>query len=402
MARFVAALAGAGIVLLALALCPFVGRAQAMGMAVLATFSPTMLYASRVAEAPVLIAFFAMLLLVSLLYHGRNPSGWWAAGIGLGLGGMFASGPASISVLLCMVVGFVAAWLVDSKGEGAARTAVDGLRSGMHDLLILGLTFLGTLLIFFTHGFSSLSALQGIPETISSWGRMVVTSESSIPTQYFLLVILLYEILALVCALVGFAVEGKEGPGRLSSLFLGWFVASLVLFSFSSGRSASQAVLVVLPLVLWGGYGAGALLEAVDWREISGRKAAMLVLTIFGWLLAVLALIAALGRIGSSSDSTRASRSAHDRCHCGRAVDISRLHPVTPRGQGHRNAFTAGMAHAAPGAGWRCHPALGVLHHSLDRHAELLPGGWKLGTAGGANFDTGSGRIREQDDESFA
>jgi len=307
-ARFVAALAGAGIVLLALALCPFVGRAQAMGMAVLATFSPTLLYASRVAEAPVLIAFFAMLLLVSLLYHGRNPSGWWAAGIGLGLGGMFASGPASISVLLCMVVGFVAAWLVDSKGEGAARTAVDGLRSGMHDLLILGLTFLGTLLIFFTHGFSSISALQGIPETISSWGRMIVTSESSIPTQYFLLVILLYEILALVCALVGFAVEGKEGPGRLSSLFfLGWFVASLVLFSFSSGRSASQAVLVVLPLVLWGGYGAGALLEAVDWREISGRKAAMLVLTIFGWLLAVLALIAALGRIGSSSDSTRAT-----------------------------------------------------------------------------------------------
>jgi predicted membrane-bound mannosyltransferase len=68
-ARFVAALAGAGIVLLILALCPFVGRAQAMAMAVLATFSPTLLYASRVAEPPVLIAFFAMLLLVSLLYH---------------------------------------------------------------------------------------------------------------------------------------------------------------------------------------------------------------------------------------------------------------------------------------------------------------------------------------------
>lgn len=307
-ARLVAALAGAGIVVLALALCPFVGRAQAMAMAVLATFSPTLLYESRLAEAPILIAFFAMLLLVSLLYHGRSPSGWWAAGIGLGLGGMFASGPSSISVLLCMIVGLAAAWLVDSTGEGAARDAVGGLRTGMRDVLILGLTFLGTLLIFFTHGFSSISALQGIPETISSWGRMVVTSESSIPTQYFLLVILLYEILALVCALIGFAVEGKDGPGRLSSLFfLGWFVASLVLFSFSSGRSSSQAVLVVLPLVLWGGCGAGALLEAVNWREISGRNAALLVLTIFGWLLAILALIAALGRIGSSSDSTRAT-----------------------------------------------------------------------------------------------
>jgi 4-amino-4-deoxy-L-arabinose transferase-like glycosyltransferase/streptogramin lyase len=307
-ARFVSALAGAGIVLLILALCPFVGRAQAMAMAILATFSPTLLYASRVAEPPVLISFFAMLTLVSLLYHGRDQSGWWAAGVGLGLGSMLGSGPASISVLICMVAGFVAAGLVDSTGEGAARAAIGSLRGRMHNLLILGLTFLGTLIVFFTHGLSSISALKGIPETFSSWGRLVVTSESSIPTQYFLLVILLYEILALVCALIGFAVEGKEGPGRLSSLFfLGWFVAALVLFSFSSGRSASQAILVVLPLLLWGGYGAGALLEAVNWREISGRKAALLVVTIFGLILAIIALIAALGRIGSSSDSTRAT-----------------------------------------------------------------------------------------------
>ncbi len=307
-ARLMVALAGTGIVLLSLALCPFVGRAQAMAMAILATFSPTLLYASRVADPPVLIAFFAMLLLVSLLYHGRNPSGWWAAGVGVGLGGMFASGPASISVLLCMAAGFVAAWLVDSTGDGAAREAIGALRTGLHHLLILGLSFVGTLLIFFTHGFSSVSALRGIPETISSWGRSIVTSESSIPTQYFLLVILLYEIVALVCALIGFAVEGKDGPGRLSSLFfLGWFVASLVLFSFSSGRSASQAVLVVLPLVLWGGYGAGSLLEAVDWKEITGSKAALLVLTLFGLILSIVALIAALGRIGSSVDSTRAT-----------------------------------------------------------------------------------------------
>ena len=239
-----------------------------MAMAVLATFSPTLLFASRLAEPPIMIAFFAMLTLVSLLYHGRNDSGWWAAGIGLGLGGMFISGPASISVLLCMTAGLVAAWMVDSTGDGAAREAIGGLRNGMHNLLIVGLTFLGTVLVFFSHGFSSASALRGIPETISAWGRLIVSSESSIPTQFFLLVILLYEILALVCALIGFAVEGKERPGRLSSLFfLGWFVASLVLFSFSSGRSAQQAVLVVLPLILWGGAGAGALLEAVNWRQ---------------------------------------------------------------------------------------------------------------------------------------
>lgn len=305
-ARLLPALSGTGIVLLALALKPFVGRAAAMAMAIFATFSPTLLFASRTAEPQVLVAFFAMLLLVCLLYNGRHPSNWWTAGAGLALGGLFASGPASISVFLCLIVGFVAAWLVDSDGTGAVRGAINELH-GMDRLLVLGLAFLGTLVVLFTHGFSSVSALRGIPETIASWGRLIGTTESTTPTQFFLLVILLYEILALFCALIGFAVEGKDEPGRLSSLFfLGWFVASLVLFSFSSGRSPQQAVLVVLPLILWGGMGAGALLEAVDWRQIAGRNALLLVLTVFGLVLSVIALIAALGRIGDSSDDTRA------------------------------------------------------------------------------------------------
>jgi uncharacterized protein (TIGR03663 family) len=307
-ARFLPALAGAGVVLLALALKPFVGRAAAMAMAILATFSPTLLFASRTAEPQILVAFFTMLLLVCFLYNGRAASRWWAAGMGLALGGMFASGPVSISVLLCMIVGLVAAGLVDSDGEGAVRQGIRGLRSGMDELIVLAIAFAGTILLLFSHGFSSVSALRGIPETISNWGRLIVTTESTTPTQFFLLVILLYEILALFCALVGFAVEGKERSGRLSSLFfLGWFVASLVLFSFSSGRSPQQAVLVVLPLVLWGGAGAGALLEAVDWSRVSGRSALLLVLTVFGLLLAVIALIAALGRISDSTDSTRST-----------------------------------------------------------------------------------------------
>jgi predicted membrane-bound mannosyltransferase len=99
-ARFLPALAGAGIVLLALCLKPFVGRAPAMAMAILATFSPTLLFASRTAEPQILTAFFALLLLVCFLYNGRSRSRWWATGMGIALGGMLATGPASIWVLL--------------------------------------------------------------------------------------------------------------------------------------------------------------------------------------------------------------------------------------------------------------------------------------------------------------
>lgn len=306
-ARLLSALAGAGVVLLALTLKPFVGRTAAMAMALLATFSPTLLFASRTAEPQILIVFFAMLLLVSFLYNGRNASRWWTAGMGLALGGMLASGPASISVLLCMIVGLLAGGLVESEGTGPIRGAFGTLRSELAGLLVLGLTFLGTVIVLFSHGLSSIVALRGIPETIANWGRLIVTTPNTTPTQFFLLVILLYEILALFCALVGFAVEKNEHKNHLSSLvFLGWFVASLVLFSFSSGRSPQQAVLVVLPLVLWAGLGAGTLVEAVDWSRIAGRQAFLLVLTVFGLLLAVIALIASFGRIGSSTDSTRA------------------------------------------------------------------------------------------------
>lgn len=306
-ARLLPVLAGAGVVVLALALEPFVGRSAAMAMALLAAFSPTMLFASRAGEPQILIAFFVMLLLVSFLYNGRAPSRWWAAGMGVALAGMLASGAAAISVFLCLIVGVVAARLVDTESEGAIRQALAGFRGGLDWLIALIAAFAGTLLLLFSHGLSSVSALRGAPETISSWGRLVVTSESTTPTQFFLLVILLYEILALFLALAGFVVESSERKGRLSSLFfLGWFVASLVLFSFSSGRSPQQAVLVVLPLVLWAGAGAGALLESVDWSRITGRSAFLLVLTVFGLLLAVIALIAALGRIGSAADSTRA------------------------------------------------------------------------------------------------
>ncbi len=196
-ARFLPALAGAGVVLLALSLKPFVGRAAAMAMAAAGrrfrrhccslsyrrTADPDRVFRDAVPGLSPLQRSFTFALVGC-----RN---------GLALGGMLASGPASISVLLCMIVGIVAAGLVDSEGDGAVRKAFGGLRSGMDELIVLGLAFLGTIVLLFSHGLSSVSALRGIPETIANWGRLIVTTESTTPTQFFLLVILLYEILAL-------------------------------------------------------------------------------------------------------------------------------------------------------------------------------------------------------------
>src|SRR5680860_801117 len=100
-ARLLPLLAGVGIVMLALMLRPFVGRTAVMGMGVAAAFSPSLLYASRIANPEILVAFFGLLFLVSLVYTGRTVdmggSGrGWSAAVGIALAGMLASGPSSI------------------------------------------------------------------------------------------------------------------------------------------------------------------------------------------------------------------------------------------------------------------------------------------------------------------
>src|SRR6476661_3479202 len=56
-ARTAPALLGAGIVVLAWFFWPFVGKSRALGMAVLAALSPTLLYFSRVVDVQIAVTF---------------------------------------------------------------------------------------------------------------------------------------------------------------------------------------------------------------------------------------------------------------------------------------------------------------------------------------------------------
>ena len=311
-ARLAPALAGTGIVLLALALHPYIGRLPALTMALFAGLSPILLFSSRTADPDILIAFFALLALVAFLRVGdaaddRTRQLIWCGVLGLGLAAMFASGPVALSVLLTMLVGFGAALFGESGRTGAIRPAATAILKRPANILTVIVVFVVVTVFVFSRALTSVSALRGVGDTVVDWVRYLADDPSSTPTQFFLLAILLYEIAALLCAIAGFALLDDQRERGLSWLFfLGWFVAALVLFSFSSGRGPDQAVHVALPLVLWGGGSAGALIAGLNWRSGWAARNVLTIAAFAALIAAFVAFIASLMHIGDASDETQA------------------------------------------------------------------------------------------------
>jgi uncharacterized protein (TIGR03663 family) len=311
-ARVMAAFLGLGVVLLIAGLRPYVSRSATIGMAALAALSPTLVYASRVADPTIAVAFSAMLLVVALLRLGdeERTAGsrmGWSLACGIALGLMLASGPISITALISLAVGGLAATVFDRSGDGAVRRAMRGFASTPSGPLMALNGFIVTLILLFSRFLSDLNALRGIGETFGDWARLMTTTGSNTPTQFFILALLVYEILALIFAVVVVSRESASEPGQLPwTFFAGWFAASLLLISFSSGRSPEQAALVALPLVLLAGIGLGETVAAIDLNEtIYGRGGALL-LALTGFVIATIAFVVLIKRIDTATDRNQA------------------------------------------------------------------------------------------------
>ncbi|HEX5498849.1 MAG TPA: glycosyltransferase family 39 protein, partial [Thermomicrobiales bacterium] len=128
-ARIPAALCGFGIVALTPLLRRWIGAPAALGMAALAAISPTLVYASRVADPETLVAFLALLLVVAIFRAGIEgaPAGnirRWAVVAGFALAGLLAASPSAITVLIALVVAFA---IASRDPGGAPRLGVRAL-----------------------------------------------------------------------------------------------------------------------------------------------------------------------------------------------------------------------------------------------------------------------------------
>ncbi|MBX3071405.1 MAG: hypothetical protein KF883_12950 [Thermomicrobiales bacterium] len=310
-ARFITALAGVGIVVLCLVLHPFVGRTAAIGMAIAAACSPTLLFASRVAGPEPLVAFFALLVVVALLYAGRawheqRSEAAWVAVSGFAIAGALASGPTAVTVLISIGVGLVLAGLAEQGSPGVVRSAAHAFSSSTVNSVVFVASLAASLVFFFSRGLSSFSSLAGIGDTFGDWVRLLTNESSATPTQFFLLMLLLYEVLVLLAAIAGFLTGVIDRPGGLGSVFfLGWFVTALLIVSFSAGRVPEHAIHVAMPIVLMGGGSAARIIGQLGWSGAWWKSTALLVGVIAGLIGSIVAFIVAIDQAAADGTNRR-------------------------------------------------------------------------------------------------
>ncbi|HVL23508.1 MAG TPA: SMP-30/gluconolactonase/LRE family protein, partial [Thermomicrobiales bacterium] len=311
-ARFGPAIFGIGIVLLVLALRPFVSRMMMVAMVSLVAISPTLVYASRTVDPAIAAAFSSLLVFVALLRAGHagstGASVTWSAVAGFGIAGALASGPAGVTALIALGLGLAIGAITDGVDDaGAVREAMARHGRSVTNQLFLGGGLVAGVLVLFTRAFSDVTALEGLLSTFADWGRMMGTQSSSTPQSFFFYAILLYEILAVVFAIVAVTTGPNEGVGPTlrPTAFGVWFLAALVLQSFASGRQSEHAVIVVLPLVLLGGLGLGHVFERIPWSRLWTTPAGLVPLALLGIVIGLMATIVIVARSNDVSSVDR-------------------------------------------------------------------------------------------------
>jgi sugar lactone lactonase YvrE len=289
-ARLVPALAGLAIVALPLALRSWVGGPAALGMAAMAAISPTLVYASRVVSPEIVIAALALAAVTCLVRLGeaglpqvrstRGP----AIALGIVTGAAYATGASAITVMVSVTVGVAMAAL--SMPDGTIRRGLGALR---RELLTFLFAIVATAILCFTRFLSHPPGISGVGDTLGAWWRLL-TESSGQPAALFLMALLVYEPIAVVFAIAA-VVRSRGDRGDAVPLFAGWWATAFTVWSFSAGHEAEHAVHVALPLVLLGGIGLGAILHAIDWRDVWHGSGGLLALLMLG-------IVVGLGAVG--------------------------------------------------------------------------------------------------------
>lgn len=310
-ARATPALVGVATVALIGGLRPFVSKSSLAGMILLASVSPTLVFASRTVDPVILVAFWSLAAIVAVLRAGQPGSrrvAAWTGIFGVSIGAMLAAGPEGISAIITIAVALAVAGMSDGgsgkhDGRGPVAAGLSSVFGTTRALLTVVASMIATVVLCFSRLFSDFSALRGTGTTFGDWARLVATQSTTTPTQFFLYAIVLYELLAVVFAIVAiFSSPAPDHEGRSDhatlrpTLFLTWFVTALVLQSFSSGRHPDQTLLVALPLMLLGGIGLGRLGSRIPWRTLTTTRAGLPPVAITGILIGVAAAITLIAR----------------------------------------------------------------------------------------------------------
>jgi 4-amino-4-deoxy-L-arabinose transferase-like glycosyltransferase len=286
-ARLVPALAGLAIVALPLTLCRWVGGPAALGMAALAAVSPTLVYASRVVSPEIVIAALSLAAVSYLVRLGdasllRGTRGL-AIALGVVTGAAYSAGPSTLTVLVTLISGTALAAL--DVPDGTIRRGIHALR---RELPVFLLATAATAVLCFTRFLSDPPGIAGVGDTLVAWWRLL-TESSGQPAALFLMVLVVYELVAMVFAIAAVA-RDRNDRGDAIVLFAAWSMVAFALWSFAAESGPEYAVHVALPLVMLGGIALGRVLNAIDWRDVWHGSGLMALL-----LLGIVVGLAAIG-----------------------------------------------------------------------------------------------------------
>jgi uncharacterized protein (TIGR03663 family) len=310
--RVISALLGIGLIALIWSIRDLLGDLRALGAAALVALSPTMVFESRIVNEEIVSLFFGFLLVVTVFRIGavdRIPGIGRAICLGFAAAGLIGSGPAGITVLLTLVIMFAVSPLISLDHGATVRRAVRRVLDTRNLLAGGVISFVIVLGLLFTRFFSDPGAISGLGDVFADWGKLIATASSDTPTQFFILSLLLYEIVGVVFAVKAAVTEPAEDEGvaRIDWSYPAvWFLASLVIFSFSSGRQPEHAVLVAFPLLILGGMGLGDSIATILAAGESRRRLGLLLLAVIGLVIALISTLVLIGRVDTALDRSDA------------------------------------------------------------------------------------------------
>ena len=291
--RLVPALAGLGAIALLWPLRRWVGRGAALSAAILLALSPTLAFTARQAGAGSLLVAGSLLFLALLLHHLSQPTTLSAVATGAAAGLLLLTGP----------LGWVALPLTAGAGIAMAGGRHARLRdlSGLAVGLLLVLITLSTVLFTRPAGFSAFIS--------GSLGTLWREHLASAGTQWWMtpLVLVADEFLLLVLAVVAVwqVLANREklpfGTARPARAILAWAAVGTVVATIVAGSGADRYSLAVLPLVLAGGVGLGALVGGIDWAEVWSGRGLAFVVAVFLTFAALLSTFNTLGSTPATS-----------------------------------------------------------------------------------------------------
>jgi uncharacterized protein (TIGR03663 family) len=269
--RLVPAIFGIGVVALTLALRPFIGSIAALVAAALLALSPGMAYISRYFIHEMLLVFFTLAIVVSLLWYLRDGRERFLLAAAVALAGHFATketGVISIGVLaIALLVGelYVRFRVGEQPGrpvgpgrkrrpspsEGDWR-AIWAARFTPERLVTAALAFAVVHVLLFTSFGTNLDGVLDSFATFAIWTQTSGETQTQ-PLYQYLAWMARPEVHILVLGTLGGLLAAWQGRNRLY-VFIGlWALGITMAYSLISYKTPWVAINMIVPLAILGG-----------------------------------------------------------------------------------------------------------------------------------------------------